>query len=115
MKNIGKYHGIACYECSDKEYKEVYRNNEDNGRQIFIIDGVMVKNNVIIGHYNGSFVTDVYDGVPYIVEKKATVPQKMETAVTEPTGITDIVYSDYTTAVDNFFKTLVDPVVEPVC
>ena len=115
MKNIGKYHGIFCYECSDKEYKEVYKNNEDNGKKIFIVDGVMVKENVIIGHYNGSFVTDIYDGVPYIVEKKAAVPQKMETADTEPVGITEIVYSDYTTAVDNFFKTLVDPVVEPVC
>lgn len=70
MKNIGKYNGIPCYECTDVEWKERYDRGQDNGKQIFIIDGVMVKNNKIVGHYNGSFVTDRYDEQPYFIEMR---------------------------------------------
>ena len=70
MKNIGKYNGIPCYECTDVEWKERYDRGQDNGKQIFIINGVMVKNNKIVGHYNGSFVTDRYDEQPYFIEMR---------------------------------------------
>lgn len=65
MKNIGKYNGIPCYECTHKEYVNIYNNNLDNGKQIFIIDGTMVKQNVIIGKYDGQRVKDLYDGRMY--------------------------------------------------
>ena len=65
MKNIGKYNGVPCYECTHKEYVNTYSSNLDNGRQIFIIDGIMVKQNVIIGKYDGQRVKDLYDGQVY--------------------------------------------------
>ena len=117
MKNIGKYQGVPCYECSDKEYKDVLKSGQDNGK-IFIIDGTMVKKNEIIGYYNGSFVRDVYDGVPYVVEKQPGLQVSMDREPVEevsvPTGnveIKEIVYSDYTKAVDDFFAHLSDPVI----
>ena len=70
MKNIGKYNGIPCYTCTNNEWYECYRNGNDNGKQIFIIDGVMVRQNVIIGNYDGTHVKDKYDGQPYYVEVK---------------------------------------------
>ena len=70
MKNIGKYNGVPCYTCTNVEWKDLYDGGKDNGKQIFIIDGVMVRNNKIVGHYNGSFVTDRYDEQPYFVEVK---------------------------------------------
>ena len=65
MKNIGKYNGIPCYECTDKEYTNVVKSGQDNGKQIFIIDGTMVKKNEIVGYYDGKHVRDVYDGKVY--------------------------------------------------
>ena len=41
MKNIGKYNGVPCYECTHKEYVNTYNSNLDNGKQIFIIDGTI--------------------------------------------------------------------------
>ena len=117
MKNIGKYNGIPCYDCSDKEYVNVVNSGQDMGAQIFIIDGTMVRNNVIVGYYDGKHVRDVYDGVPYKV-KYMPGPQvdmdrepveEVHTAVSVATGmpeIKDIVYSDYTKIVDDFFTNL---------
>ena len=65
MKNIGKYNGILCYECTHKEYVDAYNKDLDNGKQIFIIDGTMVRQNVIIGKYDGQRVKDLYDGKVY--------------------------------------------------
>ena len=121
MKNIGKYNGIPCYECSDYEYTNVVKSGQDNGKQIFIIDGTMVKKNEIIGYYDGKHVRDVYDGVPYKVNH-VPGPQvsmdreepKVEPEVSVPTGtaeIKEIVYSDYTKVVDAFFAHLSDPVI----
>ena len=62
MKNIGKYNGIPCYECTHGEYVDAYKKDLDNGKQIFIINGVMVRQNVIIGIYDGKHVKDSYDG-----------------------------------------------------
>lgn len=70
MKNIGKYNGVPCYTCTNNEWYECYRNGSDNGKQIFIIDGVMVQRNKIIGHYDGQHVKDRYDEQPYYVEVK---------------------------------------------
>ncbi len=83
MKNIGKYNGVPCYTCTDSEYKNIYESGTDNGRQIFIIDGIMVQRNKIVGYYDGQHVKDRYDEQPYYVDhsdvmafnkqKKATV------------------------------------------
>ena len=116
MKNIGKYQGIVCYECTDKEYKDVLKSGQDNGRQIFIIGETMVKNNEIIGYYNGTHVRDVYDGVPYVVVKQPgpQMPVEKEPETVAATGeveIKEIVYSDYTKIVDDFFAHLNDPII----
>ena len=74
----------------------------------------MVKKNEIIGYYNGSFVNDVYDGVPFVVEKQPGPQMPIEKEAVVATGeveIKEIVYSDYTKAVDDFFACLSDPVV----
>ena len=70
MKNIGKYNGIPCYTCTNVEWKDCYDRGNDNSKQIFIIDGVMVRNNKIIGHYDGQHVKDRYDEQPYYIEVK---------------------------------------------
>ena len=135
MKNIGKYNGIPCYTCTNVEWKDLYDGGKDNGKQIFIIDGVMVRNNKIVGHYNGSFVTDRYDEQPYFVEvkvdnsdvmafnkqKKATFTAENskwdekfveEVKATETTASyeelvkQDINFGKYSTVVDEFFALL---------
>ena len=70
MKNIGKYNGIPCYTCTNTEWKSYYDKGKDDGKQIFIIDGIMVRNNKIVGHYDGTHVKDRYDEQPYYVEVK---------------------------------------------
>ena len=67
MKNIGKYNGIPCYTCTNVEWKDCYDRGNDNGKQIFIIDGVMVCKNKIVGYYDGTHVKDRYDEQPYFV------------------------------------------------
>ena len=67
MKNIGKYNGDPCYTCTNVEWKSYYDKGKDNGKQIFIIDGVMVRTNKIIGYYDGQHVKDRYDEQPYFV------------------------------------------------
>ena len=67
MKNIGKYIGIPCYTCTNTEWKSYYDKGKDDGKQIFIIDGIMVRNNKIVGHYDGQHVKDRYDEQPYFV------------------------------------------------
>ena len=62
MKNIGKYRGVDCFECSNSEWQTVGKNFPE---VIFIINGVMVKNGVIIGHYDGKTVKDNWDGIKY--------------------------------------------------
>lgn len=70
MKNIGKYNGVFCYTCTNAEWKDCYNRGQDDGKQIFIIDGVMVRNNKIVGYYDGKHVKDKYDEQPYYVEVK---------------------------------------------
>ena len=110
MKNLGKYNGISCYECTNAEWKSYYDKGKDDGYQIFIIDGIMVKKNKIIGYYDGQHVKDRYDEQPYYVEVKC---KKAETAreVSSTTGdegevMKEICFSDYSKVVDEFFALL---------
>lgn len=122
MKNIGRYNGISCYECSHSEYVNAYDNKLDDGKQIFIIDGTMVQKNTIIGYYDGKHVNDVYDGKTYYAKmpnqkKTATVTADKkfveEVKTSSPTGVTyeevvakEIRFSDYSKIVDDFFAKL---------
>ena len=127
MKNIGKYNGIPCYECTHGEYVDAYKKDLDNGKQIFIINGVMVRQNVIIGIYDGKHVKDSYDGKVYYhtydkndvmqfkaptakeerVEEVKVVPESRVTAATyEELVKQDIDFGKYSAAVDKFFALL---------
>lgn len=136
MKNIGKYNGISCYECSHKEFVDTYNKDLDNGKQIFIIDGTMVRQNVIIGYYDGKHVKDVYDGKVYyrnddvmnfgkqapekitftaqnskwdkkfVEEVKAKQEGQMTVASYEELVKQDIDFGRYSTVVDQFFALL---------
>ena len=135
MKNIGKYNSIPCYECTHKEYVDAYNKDLDTGKQIFIIDGTMVRQNVIVGKYDGQRVKDLYDGRVYYrnddvmefnKQKKASVTadnskwdekfveevktaqesQVTATASYEELVKQDIDFSKYSTVVDQFFALL---------
>ena len=134
MKNIGKYNGIPCYTCTNVEWKDCYDNGNDNGKQIFIIDGTMVRQNVIIGKYDGQRVKDLYDGQVYYrnddvmnfnKQKKASFTadnskydekfveevKASETAVAVSASYEELVKQDidfrrYSTVVDEFFALL---------
>ena len=136
MKNIGKYNGIPCYECSHKEFVDAYNKDLDNGKQIFIIDGTMVRQNVIIGYYDGKHVKDVYDGKVYyrnddvmnfgkqapekitftaqnskwdekfVEDVKAKQEGRMTVASYEELVKRDIDFRKYSTVVDQFFALL---------
>ena len=115
MNHIGKYQGTPCYECSDKEYKDALSKGRDNGGQIFIIDGTMVRRNIIIGHYDGNTVRDVYDGVPYLVQHEPGPQREMTATANEPVYVPktceevvekEINFADYSKVVDEFFAHL---------
>ena len=134
MKNIGKYEGVPCYECTHKEYVNTYNSNLDNGKQIFIIDSTMVRQNVIIGKYDGQRVKDLYDGQVYyrnddvmnfnkqkkasftadnskydekfVEEVKAKQEERMTAASYEELVKQDIDFRKYSTVVDQFFALL---------
>lgn len=134
MKNIGKYNGIPCYECTHKEYVDTYNKDLDNGKQIFIIDGTMVRQNVIIGKYDGQRVKDLYDGKVYycnddvmafnkqkkvvasadnskwdekfVEEVKVVQDGRMTVASYEELVKQDIDFGKYSTVVDQFFALL---------
>ena len=135
MKNIGKYNGVPCYTCTNAEWKACYDQGQDNGRQIFIIDGIMVQKNKIVGHYDGQHVKDRYDEQPYYVDyndvmsfnkqKKATVTAEnskwnkefveevqaaqegqVTVATYEELVKQKIDFGNYSTVVDEFFALL---------
>lgn len=125
MKNIGKYNGIPCYECTHGEYVDAYNKDLDNGKQIFIINGVMVRQNAIIGIYDGKHVKDQYDEKVYYRSydnktstandsKYEEVEEVQESRVTETATVAsyeelvtqDIDFSKYSTIVDEFFALL---------
>lgn len=130
MKNIGRYNGITCYECTYNEYVDAYNKDLDNGKQIFIIDGTMVRQNVIIGQYDGKRVKDLYDGCVYycnddIMEfnrqkkvenskwnekfaEEANEKQEVQMTVASYEELVkqDIDFRRYSTVVDEFFALL---------
>lgn len=132
MKNIGKYNGISCYSCTYNEWKDCYDKGQDNGKQIFIIDGTMVCKNKIIGYYDGKHVKDKYDEQPYYIDngdvmefnkqKQATftaenkkfveeVKTKIGTEAAVASSYEELVKQDidfrrYSTVVDEFFALL---------
>ena len=134
MKNIGKYNGTPCYECTHKEYVDAYNKDLDTGKQIFIIDGTMVRQNVIVGKYDGQRVKDLYDGHVYyrnddvmafnkqkkatftaknskwdeefVEEVKAAQEGRMTVASYEELVKQDIDFGRYSTVVDQFFALL---------
>jgi hypothetical protein len=106
MKHIGVYKGYNCYTCSDKEYNECTIRPD----AIYIIEGTMVRNGLIVGHYDGNTVRDVYDCVPYKVRHEPGPQVKIsegnkndsENVVELP----QIDFKDYSKVVDEFFKNL---------
>lgn len=108
MKHIGKYNGVHCYTCTNVEWKDHYDRGQDDGKQIFIIDGVMVRNNKIVGHYDGQHVKDRYDEQPYYVEmwKTETAHEVSSTTGNEEEVVKEIRFSDYSRVVDEFFALL---------
>ena len=104
--------GVLGRYSSMNEAKEAINTFTKEPEQIFIIDGVMVCNNKIVGHYNGSFVTDRYDEQPYYVEVKAdnhdvmNMRKNAEAAVSEEVVTKEICFSDYSRVVDEFFALL---------
>lgn len=114
MKNIGKYNGIPCYTCTNVEWKERYDRGQDNGKQIFIIDGIMVCKNKIVGYYDGQHVKDRYDEQSYYVEmwktetahEVSSTTGDEETVSYEEVVTKEIRFSDYSKVVDEFFALL---------
>jgi hypothetical protein len=119
MNNIGRYQGTPCYECSDREYKDALSKGHDDGAQIFIIDGTMVRRNIIIGYYDGKNVRDVYDHVPYVVMHEPGPQREMTKTANEPVKVSvpvgetyeevtsrEINFADYSKVVDEFFAHL---------
>ena len=134
MENIGKYQGIVCMKCSDNEYRRVRMNGLDRKDYIYVIDNPrgterpMVRDNKIIGYYDGHRVEDVYRNEDYLKTPKVSKNEmKNETANEESkwsfsgtpqtsssTGtydetelkVADIDFSKYSKVVDEFFESL---------
>lgn len=70
MKNIGKYQGVFCYECTKDELDELLREGKDSDKYIYIANGVMVRRGIVIGYYDGQHVKEVYNETPYFLPEK---------------------------------------------
>ena len=112
MENIGIYKGCRCFVCTDKEYNECTHLSDI----IYIIDGTMVRNGIIIGHYDSNTVREVYDCVPYKVRHEPGPQVKIsegrkkddENAVrNDALELPQIDFKDYSKVVDEFFKNLI--------
>ena len=132
MKNLGKYEGVFCFECSEKEYQRIFNRGDDNGTHIYIVNGTMIRNNTIIGYYDGIEVKKIHRGSPYyeiavkdshdvmqFKQEKVTAESRKpveEAKVKQEGGMTvvsyeelvkqDIDFSKYSTVVDKFFALL---------
>ena len=109
MKRIGTYNNYQCYECDIDEYKKCHDKDSLVKGNIYIIDGTMVKDNIIVGYYNGKSVRDDYDGREYMPKvKKPKTAEEPQTATSSTTGleVKEINYNDYTGVVDKFFEDL---------
>ena len=113
MKNIGSYKGYPCYKCNESEWKSAWRDRKDDGSKIYILDsGVMIKNNIIIGKYDGHRVEDDFREKRYMIEDNHDVMnmRKKEEAVVVSSSVNETVkeicFADYSKVVDEFFKNL---------
>lgn len=126
MKNLGKYQGALCFECSEKEYQRIFNRGDDNGKHIYIVNGTMIRKNKIIGYYDGNYVEDIYDGQSYFKtdvkdnhdvmsftaenskwdEKFVKQESHMTVASYEELIKQDIDFRKYSTIVDEFFALL---------
>ena len=98
MKNIGAYNGITCFECTEGEYLNHYYSGKMKD-DIYIINGTMVRNNKLIGHYDGRKVMEYGGNESYAKPKSKAVEVKVGEAA-------DINFSDYSRVVDEFFENL---------
>lgn len=143
---LGTYDGINCYEITQKEFVDNKLYEFKDGLIYIIKDdhGVMVRNNRIIGYYNGRTVEKVNQENVYMLmmppSKKAEVersvenatktsnaflkmfeekveekpkPKKKRKATPQVKSMTyeevvahEIVFSDYSKVVDEFFRNL---------
>lgn len=94
MKNIGRYEGKDCWNCTKDEWLSLSGRNRND--VIYIIGENMVCANSIIGNYNGHRV-DRYQE-PYAIYHF----ERGKRAETKPVG--DIDFKEYTKVVDDFFK-----------
>jgi uridine kinase len=67
---------------------------------IYIIDGTMIRNNKLVGHYDGRKVIEYGGNELYVKPKK----EKREEVVISKSA--DINFSDYSKVVDEFFEKL---------
>ena len=98
MENIGAYHGITCFKCTEGEYLNLYYSGKMKD-DIYIINGTMVRNNKLVGHYDGRKVIEYGGNELYVKPKKEAVEVKVGEAA-------DINFSDYSKVVDEFFENL---------
>lgn len=101
MRNIGKYKGLDCFECTDKEWQVVGKKFPE---VIFVINGTMVKNGMVIGYYAGKTVEDKWDGKKYVQKKE--VPELFEDKETEVNFDEKMEWANYSRVVDEFFANL---------
>lgn len=97
MKNIGAYNGITCFECNEAEYFNYYYSGKAKDN-IYIINGTMVRDNRIIGHYDGRRVKE-YGGNELYFKPK----EEERVVVSKPANID---FSVYSKVVDEFFEKL---------
>ena len=134
MENIGRYNSVVCMKCSDAEYRRVRMNGLDRKDYIYVIDNPrgterpMVRDNKIIGYYDGHRVEDVYRNEDYLKTPKvsknemknemANEESRWNSAPTRQTSsspgtynetelkVVDIDFSKYSRVVDEFFEAL---------
>ena len=124
MKNIGKYQGTSCFQCTKDELDDLLRKGKDDDKKIYIANGVMVKNGIIIGYYDGMYVKEDYSGTRYFVatapkeEKESEVfyskkKSKWDETATAVSNVSyedlvkqDIDFGNYSKIVDEFFALL---------
>jgi hypothetical protein len=134
MENIGKYQGIVCMKCSHLEYEKIRSNGLDRKDFIYVIDNPggterrMIRDNIIIGYYDGHRVEDVYKGEEYLKTPKVSKNEMKNRNENEEskwhethnrqtsfsTGtydetelkVADIDFTKYSKVVDEFFESL---------
>lgn len=112
MEHIGNYQGVICCRCSMNEYEEMYHRKDIDNDMIYIINGTMVHNGIIVGYYDGRHVVDDYNAKKFYVKEKKPVPMKpvgvretaRENEMKNEMKIPDIDFKMYSQIVDKFFE-----------